>query len=76
MNVTASDAGRAASTAGTGLIAYFAGNPVTAKLLMLFLIVGGVIAAFHLPVQNFPDIDARTIQVAVRSPHWSDTHAS
>ena len=34
---------------------------------MLFLIVGGVIAAFHLPVQNFPDIDARTIQVAVRS---------
>ena len=67
MNVTASDAGRAASTAGTGLIAYFAGNPVAAKLLMLFLFVGGVIAAFNLPVQNFPDIDGRTIQVTVRS---------
>ena len=27
-----------------GLIAYFIGNPVAAKLLMLFLILGGVLA--------------------------------
>ena len=76
MNVTATAAaaaGRATSAAGTGFIAYFASNPVAANLLMLFLIVGGVISAFHLPVQNFPDIDTRTVSVTVRSPGSSPT---
>lgn len=51
-----------------GLIAYFAGNPVAANLLMLFFIVGGLIAGSNLPVQNFPEIDLRSVTVTVRSP--------
>ena len=51
-----------------GLIAYFAGNPVAANLLMVFFIVGGLIAGSNLPVQNFPEIDLRTVTVSVRSP--------
>ncbi len=51
-----------------GLIAYFAGNPVAANLLMLFFIVGGLIAGSNLPVQNFPEIDLRSVTVSVRSP--------
>ena len=51
-----------------GLIAYFAGNPVAANLLMVFFIVGGLIAGSNLPVQNFPEIDLRSVTVTVRSP--------
>jgi len=51
-----------------GLIAYFAGNPVAANLLMVFFIVGGLIAGSNLPVQNFPEIDLRSVSVSVRSP--------
>ena len=56
------------STANRGLIAYFAGNPVAAKLLMLFLIIGGVISGSQLAVQYFSDLDLRTVTVTVRSP--------
>ncbi len=51
-----------------GPIAYFAGNPVAANLLMVFFIVGGLIAGSNLPVQNFPEIDLRSVTVSVRSP--------
>ncbi len=51
-----------------GLIAYFAGNPVAANLLMVFFIGGGLIAGSNLPVQNFPEIDLRSVTVSVRSP--------
>ena len=51
-----------------GLIAYFAGNPVAANLLMVFFIVGGLIAGSNLPFQNFPEIDPRSVTVSVRSP--------
>ena len=51
-----------------GLIAYFAGNPVAANLLMVFFIVGGLIAGANLPFQNFPEIDLRSVTVSVRSP--------
>lgn len=51
-----------------GLIAYFAGNPVAANLLMLFLIVGGWLAGSRLAVQLFPDLDLRTVSVTVPSP--------
>ena len=51
-----------------GLIAYFAGNPVAANLLMVFFIAGGLIAGSNLPVQNFPEIDLRSVTVSVRSP--------
>ena len=51
-----------------GLIAYFAGNPVAANLLMLLCIVGGVVSGFQLAVQNYPDLDLRLIGVTVRAP--------
>ncbi len=51
-----------------GAIAYFAGNPVASTVLMMFLILGGVLAGFDLPVQYFPNIDLRTISVTVSSP--------
>ncbi len=54
--------------AKTGLIGYFAGNPVAANLLMLVLVAGGVASGFRLAVQNFPEIDLRTVTVTVRSP--------
>ena len=62
----------AAAEQGTGLknglIAYFAGNPVAGNLLMLFLIVGGIIAGLQLPVQHSPELDLRTVMVTVAVP--------
>ncbi len=52
-------------------IEYFVGNPVAAKLLMIFLIFGGVIAGFQLPVRPQPEIDLRAIVVTVVSPESS-----
>ena len=51
-----------------GLIAYFAGNPVAANLLMAVFVVGGIASGFGLAVQNFPEIDLRVITVTVRVP--------
>ena len=51
-----------------GLIAYFAGNPVAANLLMLFLIVGGWLTGARLAVQHVPELDLRTVSVTVQSP--------
>ena len=59
---------RPEKAANKGLIAYFAGNPVAANLLMLVGIVGGLAAGLQLAVQNYPDIDLRSIRVTVRSP--------
>ena len=52
----------------TGLISYFAGNPVAANLLMLFLIAGGLIAGSQLAIQRFPDFDLRTVSITVTAP--------
>ena len=51
-----------------GLIAYFVGNPVAARLLMIFLILGGVIAGLQLRFQNAPDLDLRTVTITLASP--------
>ena len=51
-----------------GLIAYFAGNPVAANLLMLFLIIGGVVSGYQIAVQSYPALDLRTVTVTVASP--------
>ena len=59
---------RAEHAANKGLIAYFAGNPVAANLLMLVGIVGGVVSGLQIAVQNYPDIDLRSIRVTVRAP--------
>ena len=52
----------------SGPIAYFAGNPVAANLLMAFFIVGGLIAGRNLAVQSFPELDLRAVRVTVVSP--------
>jgi len=52
----------------SGPIAYFAGNPIAANLLMAFFIVGGLIAGRNLPVQSYPDLDLRSVSVTVDSP--------
>ena len=53
---------------GSGLIAYFAGNPVAANLLMVLLIVGGVLSGLQLVVQYYPDIEARRAAISVLYP--------
>ncbi len=53
---------------GSGPIAYFAGNPVAAYLLMIFLIVGGVLSGLQLTVQYYPDFEARRAFVSVLYP--------
>ena len=52
----------------SGLIAYFAGNPVAANLLMVLLIVGGVLSGLQLIVQYYPDIEARRAAISVLYP--------
>ena len=56
------------AVAKTGLIGYFAGNPVAANLLMLVLVAGGTTSGYRLAVQHFPEIDLRTVTVTVRFP--------
>ena len=56
------------TTVRPGPIAWFAGNPVAANLLMLFFIVGGLISGAHLAVQHFPPVDLRTVTVTVPFP--------
>ena len=51
-----------------GLIEYFVGNPVAARLLMVFLILGGIIAGLNVHVRQIPDLDFRTIVVTLASP--------
>ena len=59
-----------------GFIAYFAGNPVAANLLMAFLIVGGLLSAQRIAVQIYPEVDLRTVTVKVRSPGSSPQEVS
>ncbi|MEL6259025.1 MAG: efflux RND transporter permease subunit, partial [Pseudomonadota bacterium] len=48
-----------------GLLAWFAGNSVTANLLMIILMVGGFSVAVRLNAMTFPDVDPRQIAVSV-----------
>ncbi len=57
-----------ASTALTGIIAYFAGNPVAANLLMLAIFVVGIVSGSQVAIQDLPDVDFRTVTVTVSSP--------
>ncbi len=66
------DAGPAVQPSPTGLrsgpIAYFAGNPFAANLLMILLIVGGVLSGLQLIVQYYPEFEARRAIVSVPYP--------
>ena len=57
-----------AAPARAGPIAYFAANPVAANLLMLILILGGVVSALQLPIENFPSFSPRFVTVTVEAP--------
>ncbi len=53
---------------GTGLIAYFAGNPVAANLLMVLILVSGVAAGLRVAVEDYPEFDWRIVTVTVVAP--------
>ncbi len=59
---------QAQSAPGAGWIAYFAGNPVAANLLMVFFLVAGVVSGSRIVVENLPEIDLRTVMVTVHAP--------
>lgn len=69
---TATDAANtdaaSAPRAKGGLFGWFAGNSVTANLMMAFLMIGGAMVAANLNAQTFPDIDPRQITVSVAYP--------
>lgn len=46
-------------------IQWFVRNPVAANLLMVLLIVGGLLGAFSVNQEEFPNIDVRAISVSV-----------
>lgn len=52
----------------TGLIAYFANNPVAANLLMGFIIVMGLVSYSTIQRQMFPNIEINYINVSVSYP--------
>ncbi|GHE99303.1 efflux RND transporter permease subunit [Thalassotalea profundi] len=51
-----------------GLIAWFARNSVAANLLMLFIIVGGLLTAFTINKQMFPQVKINWIQYSAIYP--------
>ena len=56
------------SAARGGWIAYCAGNPVAANLLMLFILAAGVASGLWLAVQDYPELDLRLVTVSVVAP--------
>ncbi|MEM1436083.1 MAG: efflux RND transporter permease subunit, partial [Pseudomonadota bacterium] len=46
-------------------ISWFVKNPVAANLLMILLIVGGLLGAFTVNQEEFPNIDVRAVSVSV-----------
>ncbi|MEO1658163.1 MAG: efflux RND transporter permease subunit [Pseudomonadota bacterium] len=53
---------------GGGLFGWFVGNSVSANLLMIVMIVGGLAAMNALRTETFPEIDPRQITVTVPYP--------
>lgn len=54
-----------------GPIAWMAHNSVAANLLMFFLLIGGIITAFIIKQEIFPEFDVDVIQIAVPYPGTS-----
>ncbi len=48
----------------TGLIAFFANNPVAANLMMMFIIIMGLFSYFNIQRQMFPNIEINYINVS------------
>ncbi len=51
-----------------GLLSWFAGNAVSANLLMFLMLAGGLAAALSIRVETFPEVDPGQIQVRVLYP--------
>ena len=58
---------------GTGLVPYFAHNPVAANLLMTLMLVGGLLAGLQLTSQVFPTVDPGIVRVSVPYPGATPT---
>ena len=56
------------NSVGGGIIGWFAANSVTANLIMVFMIVGGIFMASRMSVEAFPEVDPRMINVTVPYP--------
>lgn len=56
------------NTRETGLIAWFARNPVAANLLMIFILVGGILMAMTIRKQMFPQFESNWISVQAVYP--------
>ena len=46
-------------------IRWFVHNPVAANLLMFLLIVGGLLGAYSVNQEEFPNIDVRAVSISV-----------
>lgn len=51
-----------------GFIAWFAHNHVAANIIMLFLVIGGIVATLNMRAETFPSIDPKRISVTVPFP--------
>ena len=49
----------------TGAMAWMAGNPVASNLLMFILLVGGLVMAFNIKQEVFPEFTMDTVTVSV-----------
>ena len=56
------------TSARTGIIGWFVGNPVAANILMLLLVIGGLTSVFNMRTETFPSIDPRMISISVVYP--------
>lgn len=52
----------------SGIIAYFANNPVAANLMMIFIIIMGVISYFTIQRQMFPNIEINYVRAYATYP--------
>jgi len=51
------------TTRQTGLIAWWANNPVAANLLMMLIIVGGLFGVSKVQKEMFPEIELNIISI-------------
>ena len=56
------------SSTEKGLIAWFARNPVAANLLMIFILVGGILTAFSIRKQMFPQFESPWLSIQAVYP--------
>lgn len=52
----------------SGLLAWFAANPVAANLLMVILFLGGTLSLLHMDKQAFPKFDPPVINISAEYP--------